>query len=129
MLTEAGIGQSTVLAIGGGPIWVLTQKEVVELFEHDPETDVIVLVGEIGGTMEEEAAEFIAEQVTKPVVAMIVGRAAPKGKSLGHAGAIIEGNRGTAQAKIEALSQAGAHIASTPQQIVDLIKHIRGDDK
>ena len=102
MLTEAGIGQSTVLAIGGGPIWGLTQKEVVELFEHDPETDIIVLVGEIGGTMEEEAAEFIAEQVTKPVVAMIVGRAAPKGKSLGHAGAIIEGNRGTAQAKIEA---------------------------
>lgn len=129
MLTEAGIGQSTVLAIGGGPIWGLTQKEVVELFEHDPETDIIVLVGEIGGTMEEEAAEFIAEQVTKPVVAMIVGRAAPKGKSLGHAGAIIEGNRGTAQAKIEALGQAGAHIARTPQQIVDLIKHIRGDDK
>jgi len=92
----------------------LTQKEVVELFEHDPETDIIVLVGEIGGTMEEEAAEFIAEQVTKPVVAMIVGRAAPKGKSLGHAGAIIEGNRGTAQAKIEALSQAGAHIAVPP---------------
>jgi len=129
ILTEAGIGQSTVLAIGGGPIWGLTQKEVIELFEHDPETDIIVLVGEIGGTMEEEAAEFIAEQVTKPVVSMIVGRAAPKGKSLGHAGAIIQGNRGTAQAKIQALSQAGAHIARTPQEIVELIKRIRGDNK
>lgn len=129
MLTERGIGQSTVLAIGGGPMWGLTQKDVFALFQEDEQTDIVVLMGEIGGTMEEEAAEFIAEQVTKPVVAMIVGRAAPKGKSLGHAGAIIQGNRGTAQAKLQALSQAGVHIASTPQQIVDLIKYIRGDNK
>ncbi|MGI6129832.1 MAG: succinate--CoA ligase subunit alpha [bacterium] len=129
MLTEAGIGQSTVLAIGGGPIWGLTQKEAIGLFEQDPQTEIIVLVGEIGGTMEEEAAAFIAGHVTKPVVSMIVGRAAPEGKSLGHAGAIIQGNRGTAQAKIEALTSAGAHIARTPEQIVDLIKQIRGDNK
>jgi succinyl-CoA synthetase alpha subunit len=129
MLTEAGIGQSTVLAIGGGPLWGLTQRDVIALFEQDEETDIIVLVGEIGGTMEEEAAEFIAQKVTKPVVAMIVGRAAPEGKSLGHAGAIIQGNRGTAQAKIQALAEAGAHIAYTPRQIVDLIKEIRGDKR
>jgi succinyl-CoA synthetase alpha subunit len=129
MLTEAGIGQSTVLAIGGGPIWGLTQRDVVALFEQDQETEIIVLVGEIGGTMEEEAAEFIADHVTKPVVAMIVGRAAPEGKSLGHAGAIIQGNRGTAKAKLEALSLAGAHIAHTPQQIVELITDIRGDSQ
>lgn len=125
-LTEAGIGQSTVLAIGGGPVWGLAQREVLGLFQEDEETDVIVLLGEIGGSMEEEAAEFIAEHVTKPVVAMIVGRAAPKGKSLGHAGAIIEGSKGTAQAKIEALAQAGAYIARTPQEIVRLINELGG---
>lgn len=125
-LTEAGLGQSTVVAIGGGPIWGLTQREALALFQEDEETDIIVLLGEIGGSMEEEAAAFIARRVTKPVVAMIVGRAAPPGRSLGHAGAIIEGSRGTAQAKIEALSQAGAHIARTPQEIVRVINKLRG---
>lgn len=125
-LTEAGIGQSTVVAIGGGPVWGLTQRDIIELFQKDKETDVIVLLGEIGGSMEEEAAEFIARQVTKPVVAMIVGRSAPPGKSLGHAGAIIQGSKGTAQAKIEALTRAGARIARTPQEIVRLILELRG---
>ncbi|NLY49918.1 MAG: succinate--CoA ligase subunit alpha, partial [Firmicutes bacterium] len=125
-LTEAGIGQSTVLAIGGGPIWGLTQRDVLRLFQEDEETDIIVLLGEIGGSMEEEAAELIATELTKPVVAMIVGRAAPPGKSLGHAGAIIEGNRGTAQAKIAALNAAGAHIAKTPQDILRLTTELRG---
>jgi succinyl-CoA synthetase alpha subunit len=126
-LTEAGIGQSTVLAIGGGPVWGLTQREVVQLFQDDPETEVIVLLGEIGGTMEEEAAALIKSgAVKKPVVAMIVGRAAPQGKSLGHAGAIIEGNRGTAQAKIAILQEAGVHIARTPSDIVDIIRELRG---
>jgi len=126
-LTEAGIGQSTVLSVGGGPIWGMTQRDAVELFQADPETEIIVLLGEIGGTMEEEAAEYIANYVNKPVVAMIVGRAAPVGKSLGHAGAIIEGNRGTAAAKLELLQKAGARVASTPQEIIRIIKEIRGE--
>jgi len=125
-LTEAGIGQSTVLAIGGGPVWGLTQRDAVELFQQDEETDVIVLLGEIGGSMEEEAADFISKHVTKPVVSLIVGRAAPAGKSLGHAGAIIEGSRGTAASKIEALERAGVRTAKTPQELAELIKQVRG---
>ncbi len=126
-LTEAGIGQSTVVGLGGGPIWGLSQTEVLQLFENDPDTDVIVLLGEIGGSMEEEAAAYIADNITKPVVAMIVGRAAPEGKSLGHAGAIIEGDRGTAQAKIAALSEAGAHTARIPADMVDIIRKVRSE--
>ena len=126
-LTEAGIGQSAVVGLGGGPVWGISQTEVLSLFEQDDETDVIVLLGEIGGNMEEQAAAYIKDNITKPVVAMIVGRAAPEGKSLGHAGAIIEGNRGTAQAKIEALSEAGVHVARTPFEIAEIIKKIRGD--
>ncbi len=126
-MTEAGIGQSAVVGLGGGPIWGISQTEVLRLFENDPETDAIVLLGEIGGSMEEEAASFIADNISKPVVAIIVGRAAPEGKSLGHAGAIIEGDRGTAQAKIAALEEAGAYIARTPYEIADIIEEIRGD--
>lgn len=125
-LTEAGIGQSAVLAISGGPIWGMTQKDIIELFNEDEETEIIVLLGEIGGSMEEEAAEFIAAHVKKPVVSMIVGRAAPEGKSLGHAGAIIQGSKGTAKSKINALSQAGVKIAKSPQEIVQIVKNIRG---
>ncbi len=125
-LSEAGIGQSTVLAIGGGPVWGFTQRDAVELFQQDDETDVIVLLGEIGGSMEEEAADFISKHVTKPVVSLIVGRAAPAGKSLGHAGAIIEGSRGTAASKIEALERAGVRTAKTPQELAKLIKQVRG---
>jgi len=91
-LTENGIGQSTVVAIGGGPYWGLTQLNIIKSFQEDDETKMIVLLGEIGGTMEEDAAKFIKEKVNKPVIALIVGKSAPKGKSLGHAGAIIEGN-------------------------------------
>ncbi|HOM25480.1 MAG TPA: hypothetical protein PLZ19_04715 [Thermosynergistes sp.] len=121
------MGQSTVIALGGGPLWGLTQRDAVRLFQEDPETKIILLLGEIGGTTEEEAAEFIAQNVTKPVVALIVGRAAPEGKSLGHAGAIIQGNRGTAQSKIAALSRAGAKIATTPKEAAQIIKEIRGE--
>jgi succinyl-CoA synthetase alpha subunit len=128
-LTEAGIGQSTVVGIGGGPIWGLSQTEILGLFQEDPQTELIVLVGEIGGTMEQEAAAYIADNVEKPVVSIIVGRAAPRGKSLGHAGAIIEGAQGTADAKIEALTAAGVHMARTPHEIVDLIKQLRGEGK
>jgi len=128
-LTEAGIGQSTVVGIGGGPIWGLSQTEVLRLFQEDPETDAIVFVGEIGGTMEQEAADFIARNVDKPVVGIIVGRAAPQGKSLGHAGAIIEGSQGTAAAKIEALTAAGVRMVRTPQEIAAAITEIRGEQR
>jgi succinyl-CoA synthetase alpha subunit len=121
-LTDAGIGQSTVVALGGGPIWGMTQKDIVKLFNEDEETRVIVLLGEIGGGTEIMAAEFIAESVRKPVVSLIVGRSAPEGKSLGHAGAIIQGNKGTAQSKMEALASAGVTIAATPSEIVRAVK-------
>ena len=123
-LTDAGIGQSTVVALGGGPIWGTTQRDVVELFNGDPETDIIVLLGEIGGGTEIAAAEYIAGHVKKPVVALIVGRSAPEGKSLGHAGAIIRGNRGTASSKMEALERAGALLATSPAQVVEIIRKL-----
>jgi succinyl-CoA synthetase alpha subunit len=121
-LTDAGIGQSTVIALGGGPIWGMTQRDAVELFNADEETRVIVLLGEIGGSTEIAAAEYVAARVKKPVVSLIVGRSAPEGKSLGHAGAIIQGSRGTAQSKIEALAAAGVKIASSPTEVVRLVK-------
>lgn len=123
-LTESGIGQSTVVGLGGGPFWGLTQLNIVKLFQEDDETEIIVLLGEIGGTMEEEAAKFIKEKVDKPVISLIVGKSAPQGKSLGHAGAIIEGNLGTAESKIDALREAGAYIANNHMGIVKLIKKI-----
>jgi len=124
-LTNAGIGQSTVVSIGGGPFWGLTQKEVIKLYQEDEETKEIILLGEIGGRMEEKAAEFISCYVDKPIISLVVGKSAPKGKSLGHAGAIIEGTKGTVQSKIEALSKAGSYIANTPKEIVQIIKQIR----
>ena len=125
-LTENGIGQSTVVGLGGGPFWGLTQSNILQLFEKDDETDIIILLGEIGGTMEEEAAKLIKEKIHKPVIALIVGKSAPKGKSLGHAGAIIEGNLGTAESKINALREAGVLIANNHMEIVKLIKKIEG---
>jgi len=114
------------VAIGGGPFWGLTQLDILELFEKDDETDIIILLGEIGGTMEIEAAKFIKEKVHKPVISLIVGKSAPQGKSLGHAGAIIEGNLGTAESKIDALREAGAYIANNHMEIVKLVKKIEG---
>lgn len=125
-LTENGIGQSTVVAIGGGPFWGLTQLNIIELFQDDDGTEIIVLLGEIGGTMEEEAAKFIKEKVNKPIIALIVGKSAPQGKSLGHAGAIIEGNLGTAKSKINALREAGTYIAKNHMDIVEQIRKIKG---
>ncbi len=125
-LTENGIGQSTVVAIGGGPYWGLTQLNIIKSFQEDDETKMIVLLGEIGGTMEEDAAKFIKEKVNKPVIALIVGKSAPKGKSLGHAGAIIEGNLGTAESKINALREAGVYIAKNHMDIVEQIRKIEG---
>lgn len=121
-LSDAGIGQSTVAAIGGGPVWGFTQRDAVELFQQDPDTDVIVLLGEIGGNLEETAAAYIKKHVTKPVVAMIVGRGAPEGKSLGHAGAIVNGGMGTAETKIRALTDAGATVVANPAELCAAVK-------
>jgi len=123
-LSEAGIGQSTVVGIGGGPMWGLTQTDALEMFERDGETEAIVLLGEIGGTMEEDAAEYIRESVSKPVVALIVGRHAPEGQRMGHAGAIIHHGRGLAKGKIKALEKAGAYIVKGPKEIPDIIKEV-----
>lgn len=123
-LTEQGIGQSTIIGIGGGPLWGLSQQAVLRLFQQDPETKAVVLLGEVGGTMEQEAAAYIEAEMDKPVVALIVGRAAPAGSRMGHAGAIIEGEEGTAASKIEALKQAGAWIARRPSEIPLLLRRL-----
>lgn len=121
MLTEQGIGQSTCVGLGGDPILGTNFAEVLELFEKDPETEGVVLIGEIGGTFEQEAAEFI-KRMTKPVIAFIAGGTAPSGKRMGHAGAIITGSAGTAQEKQRVLQDAGANIASSPPEIPSLVK-------
>jgi succinyl-CoA synthetase alpha subunit len=124
-LSDAGVGQSTVAAIGGGPVWGFTQRDAVELFQKDPDTDVIVLLGEIGGNLEETAAAYIKRHVTKPVVALIVGRGAPEGRSLGHAGAIVNGDAGTAETKIRALTDAGATVVANPAELcAAVINHL-----
>ena len=123
-LSDAGIGQSGVVAIGGGPLWGFTQRDAIELYEQDPDTKLIVLLGEIGGGSEEEAAVYLKEHVSKPVVSLIVGRNAPKGKSLGHAGAIVSGNVGTAATKNAALTQAGAHVVRSPAELVDTVRSL-----
>ena len=124
VLTKNGVGQSTVVGIGGGPIWGLSQEAVLEMFEKDPETEVIVLLGEVGGRQEHDAARFISQYMNKPVIALIVGRTAPEGAQMGHAGAIIEGEEGTAASKIAALEKAGAMIAKSSLDIPELIKKI-----
>jgi succinyl-CoA synthetase alpha subunit len=123
-LSDVGIGQSTVVAIGGGPMWGLTQRDAVELFNQDPETDVIVLLGEIGGNQEETAAAHIGKCVKKPVVSLIVGRNAPQGKSLGHAGAIVSGNVGTAKTKIDALAKAGVVVVKNPIELAQSVRYL-----
>ena len=121
-LTRAGLGQSTCLGIGGDPVVGLTFTEVLDMFEKDPETEAVVLIGEIGGNLEELAAQYIRErEYPKPVVAFIAGRTAPPGKRMGHAGAIIMGRAGTAQSKIEALERAGVPVARTPKEVAELV--------
>ncbi|MCJ7808304.1 MAG: succinate--CoA ligase subunit alpha, partial [Dehalococcoidia bacterium] len=115
-LTEQGIGQSTCIGVGGDPIIGTTFVDVLRLFEQDTETKLVVLIGEIGGTAEQEAADYIKE-MTKPVVAFVAGSSAPPGRRMGHAGAIITGSSGTAAEKIAALSAAGATIAPSPAEI------------
>jgi succinyl-CoA synthetase alpha subunit len=121
-LTTNGLGQSTAIGIGGDPIIGTRFIDVLELFEKDPETQGIVLIGEIGGTDEEDAAEFIKKHVSKPVVAFIAGRTAPPEKRMGHAGAIIEGGKGTAESKIKALNEANVPVASLPSEVATLMK-------
>ena len=116
-LTALGIGQSTCVGIGGDPIVGTSFVDVLELFQNDPDTDAIVMIGEIGGSKEQEAADFIRDHVTKPVVSLIVGVTAPPGKRMGHAGAIITGSAARAEEKVKALREAGAQIAPSPAEI------------
>jgi succinyl-CoA synthetase alpha subunit len=116
-LTRLDVGQSTCIGIGGDPIIGTGFVDALRLFQDDPETAAVILIGEIGGTAEEEAAAFIAAHMTKPVVAFIAGQTAPKGKRMGHAGAIIAGGKGTAAEKIDALRRAGATIAPGPSDM------------
>ena len=120
-LTDRGLGQSTAVGIGGDPIIGTSFADVLRMFEDDPATHAIVLIGEIGGTDEDRAARFIAGAVSKPVVAFIAGRTAPPGHRMGHAGAIIEGGEGTAQEKIAALEAAGIRVARHPAEVADLV--------
>ncbi|MEF8848905.1 MAG: succinate--CoA ligase subunit alpha, partial [Candidatus Thermoplasmatota archaeon] len=121
-LSEKKIGQSTCIGLGGDPIIGTTFIDSLEAFEKDKETKAIVLVGEIGGTAEEEAAEYIKEYISKPVFAFIAGRSAPPGKRMGHAGAIISRGKGTAESKVKAFKKAGVEIAQFPTDIADLIE-------
>ncbi|HBG47119.1 MAG TPA: succinate--CoA ligase subunit alpha [Deltaproteobacteria bacterium] len=116
-LTRLGLGQSTCVGIGGDPVNGTNFIDVIDLFQKDPGTSAIVMIGEIGGTAEEEAAEFIRKNVTKPVVGYIAGATAPKGKRMGHAGAIISGGKGTAEEKFEAMQRAGIRITRSTAEI------------
>ena len=121
-LTANGMGQSTAIGIGGDPVVGLHFRELLEMFQNDTETEAVVLIGEIGGNAEEQAAEYIRNHVTKPVVAFIAGQSAPLGKQMGHAGAIISGTSGSAKEKIEALEAAGIQVAQEPSDIPALLK-------
>ncbi len=125
-LRRDGMGQSSVIGIGGDPIIGTSFIDTLEAFENDQETEAVVLIGEIGGTDEEQAAEFIKAKMTKPVVSFIAGRTAPPGKRMGHAGAIIAGGKGTAQEKMEALAAAGVPVADRPSEIPGLLKTALG---
>lgn len=120
-LTERGMGQTTCVGVGGDPINGTNFIDVLRMFENDPMTEKVVLIGEIGGTDEQRAADFIQEHMTKPVVAFVAGQRAPKGKRMGHAGALIEGGVGTAAEKIEKFESVGVKVASYPEQIPDLL--------
>jgi succinyl-CoA synthetase alpha subunit len=120
-LTAAGMGQSTIVGIGGDPVLGLTFSDVVQLFEADPTTTHLALIGEIGGSDEERAAELLGRGTRLRVVAFISGRTAPEGKRMGHAGAIVSGNRGTASSKEAAFRRAGVSVAETTDQIVELL--------
>ncbi len=121
-LTAKGLGQSTAVGIGGDPLIGTRYIDLLEMFEKDPQTEAIVLIGEIGGTDEQDAAAFIREHVSKPVVAFVAGRTAPPEKRMGHAGAIISGGEGTAQEKIRAFEAVGVKVAAIPAEVADLVE-------
>ncbi len=121
-LTSLGLGQSTCVGLGGDPIVGTSQIDLLKLYQADPATEAILMIGEIGGTAEEEAAEYVKEHVTKPVAAFIAGRTAPPGKRMGHAGAIISGGKGTAAEKIAALKAAGIEVAESPADMGEAVK-------
>jgi succinyl-CoA synthetase alpha subunit len=120
-LTRSGIGQSTAVGVGGDPVVGLYYLELLKMFQEDPDTDSIVLIGEIGGDAEEQAAQYIKDNITKPVAAFIAGVTAPPGKRMGHAGAIISSGTGTAKEKSDAFTRAGVPVASEPAQIPELL--------
>ena len=124
--SNCGLGQSTCIGIGGDPIKGLNFIECLSLFDEDPETDGIVMVGEIGGSDEEKAAEFIKNNISKPVVAYVAGVSAPPGKRMGHAGAIVTGNEGTASSKYKALNDAGVRTTDSPAMIGEIMKDLLG---
>ena len=126
LLSESGLGQSTCVGIGGDAVSGLYFIDLLEMYENDPETDAVVLIGEIGGDAEEQAAAYIRENMTKPVVAFIAGQSAPPGKRMGHAGAIISSGSGTAEEKIRAFGEAGVPVASEPGKIPGLVKEKLG---
>ncbi|MDE3071069.1 MAG: succinate--CoA ligase subunit alpha, partial [Acidobacteriota bacterium] len=119
-IAQAGFGNSTIVGIGGDPVPGSSFVDILELFEADEQTELIVLSGEIGGSAEEEAAEYIARSVSKPVLAYIAGFTAPEGKTMGHAGAIVSGSAGTAAAKAQALEAHGVRVARTPTEVAEL---------
>ena len=125
-LTKLGLGQSTAIGIGGDPIIGTTTKEAVELFMNDPETEGIVMIGEIGGGMEAEAARWIKEHGTKPVVGFIAGQTAPAGRRMGHAGAIVGGKDDTAAAKMAIMAECGIHVVASPAEIGQKMAEVLG---
>ncbi len=120
-MKNAGIGISTIVGIGGDPVIGTTFVDVLEMFENDPETEKVALLGEIGGSAEIVAADYIKNSMTKPVAAFVAGRSAPPGKRMGHAGAIVDGGEGSAEEKYQALAAAGARVAANPEEIPDLL--------
>jgi len=125
-LTQRGIGQSTAIGIGGDPIIGTTHIDALKLLNEDPETEAIILIGEIGGTAEEAAAEYVKQHVKKPVVGFIAGQTAPPGRRMGHAGAIISGGQGTAAEKMKALTAAGIHVVESPAAIGETVANVIG---
>ena len=125
-LTQRGIGQSTAIGIGGDPIIGTRHIDAIRMLNEDPQTEAIVMIGEIGGTNEEAAAEYIKASVTKPVVGFIAGQTAPPGRRMGHAGAIISGGEGTAESKMAAMSAAGIHVVNSPADIGDTMARVLG---